>query len=770
MERQIADDCAVQLLQEEVDDLLGKVADDLGFDNIADLRKFISQQVDESRSVQIKRAEKYLSRKSGVDVESVNEPEQSADQIKVNGTSNGTVNHGSGDLTKFQLVNYSSDSDDNSCKSPVKGKQIAPTSSRKSHGISGVGKRGLGSVTIVDYSSDSESENEIPPSQMKRTSMIGKYRRSSVGVGLKKGSDVNKEIQQSDTSLQEPTPSLSPISYFLDDAMPKDESFLKKDSNNRRKSRRSVCLPRAVILSSDSDSDIDNGAEIAPDGKLTATLSPRNCRTSNSIEVKGDAAEFAPDSSDSEIEMPVRKAPTVKALRRAVQSSDESEDDNIDKDIDNDNIGDVPEVSSIKKSGTSLISSPNDKDKGVIPETDSEEDGTDQDSDEAFDKGEEEESSGSATESSDESKSEDSNHEEEDNFNDFMKTWRKSTQEVTDSDDSDSKSDRMDDFIVNDLDDSDDDADDSESEFRSKKEAAIFSHQNQLKSGRFNYPSIPGTPAKSTTPRFDNVKKTLNEKALGTPRSAVKDVLDKVQPSGKASFGTPAYKRLFLKQRDTVTRELFELYNKTVFNDKLPSDMRITYNKRMTKTAGFCYYTTCGPDKVKGSRIELSEKVVDCPERVRDTLIHELCHAASWVVNGTRDGHGPIWKRWANKANQIHPELPVVTRCHAYDIETKYKYKCNGCGHIYGRHSKSIDSSRHRCSQCGGTPELMNATPSHTPSRYNMFVKENFSAVKKANPGAPHRDIMKIISQKFHDFKISSSNNKENVTPSVTPL
>ena len=68
------------------------------------------------------------------------------------------------------------------------------------------------------------------------------------------------------------------------------------------------------------------------------------------------------------------------------------------------------------------------------------------------------------------------------------------------------------------------------------------------------------------------------------------------------------------------------------------------------------------------------------------------------------------------------------------------------------------------------TPELMNATPSHTPSRYNMFVKENFSAVKKANPGAPHRDIMKIISQKFHDFKISSSNDKENITPSVTPL
>ena len=66
--------------------------------------------------------------------------------------------------------------------------------------------------------------------------------------------------------------------------------------------------------------------------------------------------------------------------------------------------------------------------------------------------------------------------------------------------------------------------------------------------------------------------------ALGTPRSAVKDVLDKVQPSGKASFGTPAYKRLFLKQRDTVTRELFELYNKTVFNDKVHTLLKCLFD------------------------------------------------------------------------------------------------------------------------------------------------------------------------------------------------
>jgi hypothetical protein len=29
-----------------------------------------------------------------------------------------------------------------------------------------------------------------------------------------------------------------------------------------------------------------------------------------------------------------------------------------------------------------------------------------------------------------------------------------------------------------------------------------------------------------------------------------------------------------------------------------------------------------------------------------DTLLHEMAHAASWLLDGTRD-HGPSWRRWA---------------------------------------------------------------------------------------------------------------------------
>ena len=39
-------------------------------------------------------------------------------------------------------------------------------------------------------------------------------------------------------------------------------------------------------------------------------------------------------------------------------------------------------------------------------------------------------------------------------------------------------------------------------------------------------------------------------------------------------------------------------------------------------------------------------QVIDVPERLRDTLIHEMCHAAAWIISGYKDGHGRLWKAW----------------------------------------------------------------------------------------------------------------------------
>lgn len=34
-------------------------------------------------------------------------------------------------------------------------------------------------------------------------------------------------------------------------------------------------------------------------------------------------------------------------------------------------------------------------------------------------------------------------------------------------------------------------------------------------------------------------------------------------------------------------------------------------------------------------------------DRIKETLIHELCHAATWIVDGVRKaGHGKVWRAW----------------------------------------------------------------------------------------------------------------------------
>ncbi|XP_067120654.1 germ cell nuclear acidic protein-like isoform X5 [Centruroides vittatus] len=210
----------------------------------------------------------------------------------------------------------------------------------------------------------------------------------------------------------------------------------------------------------------------------------------------------------------------------------------------------------------------------------------------------------------------------------------------------------------------------------------------------------------------------------------------------------------FKKTKDDLIKVLYKKYNDAVFSNKLPDDLSITWNTRMTKTAGFCYYHQIA--RTRYAKIELSTKVLNSADRVRDTLIHELCHAACWIMYGYRDGHGTIWNYLAKKANKLLPELPEITRCHYYDIMTKYVYKCTGCGGCIGRHSKSLDVKRKLCGRCGRTFELMtNRGSGYTVSTskpvtgFARFVKENYGIVKEAHQGIKHAEIMKKLSIQF---------------------
>ncbi|XP_035016496.1 germ cell nuclear acidic protein [Hippoglossus stenolepis] len=210
-----------------------------------------------------------------------------------------------------------------------------------------------------------------------------------------------------------------------------------------------------------------------------------------------------------------------------------------------------------------------------------------------------------------------------------------------------------------------------------------------------------------------------------------------------------SYGRGFKQSKEELTRKLYHLYNTTVFDSKLPVDMSVTWNKKLRKTAGYCI---TGQERGGGgryARIDLSEKVCDSADRLRDTLIHEMCHAATWLINGVRDGHGSYWKLYARKSTLAHPELPMVTRCHSYDIKYKFQYQCTRCKNTIGRHSKSLDTQRFACALCTGNLVLLTPLKTRAPAPFANFVKENYGTVRQELTGQSHAEVMRKLSADF---------------------
>uniref|UniRef100_A0A8C1RDN0 Germ cell nuclear acidic peptidase n=1 Tax=Cyprinus carpio TaxID=7962 RepID=A0A8C1RDN0_CYPCA len=210
-----------------------------------------------------------------------------------------------------------------------------------------------------------------------------------------------------------------------------------------------------------------------------------------------------------------------------------------------------------------------------------------------------------------------------------------------------------------------------------------------------------------------------------------------------------SYCRGFKQNKEELTNKLYQLYNTSVFDSKLPADMSVTWNKKMRKTAGYCI---SGQERGTGkryARIELSVKVCDSADRLRDTLVHEMCHAATWLINNVRDGHGPFWRLYAGKAMLAHPELPMVSRCHSYDINYKFQYQCNRCKNTIGRHSKSLDTTKFVCALCTGQLVLLTPSKPRAPTPFATFVKENYSSARQELAGQSHAEVMRKLSADF---------------------
>eukprot|EP00466_Bigelowiella_natans_P004204 jgi/Bigna1/57311/fgenesh1_pm.9_\ len=220
-------------------------------------------------------------------------------------------------------------------------------------------------------------------------------------------------------------------------------------------------------------------------------------------------------------------------------------------------------------------------------------------------------------------------------------------------------------------------------------------------------------------------------------------------------------KRLTKRNREQLTSHYFSHFNSKIFQEELPN-IPITWNNRLNTTGGCTRFTKNRVTKKHEAQIELATKVIDTEERLRQTLCHEMCHAACWIISKVaKPPHGRQFKAWGRVASKICPGI-VVNTCHNYQINYRFRWKCENpsCGNEFGRHSDSLDVTKKVCGRCRGSLIKIgrfnkDGTPykPKKPNKFALFVKENINKVRRQNPGTPHRDIMKLVAAKYRESK-----------------
>ena len=156
-------------------------------------------------------------------------------------------------------------------------------------------------------------------------------------------------------------------------------------------------------------------------------------------------------------------------------------------------------------------------------------------------------------------------------------------------------------------------------------------------------------------------------------------------------------------------KTMFAELNTLHFDNKIPSDLPVVWNNRMTTTAGYCRYKRVGWDMVP-TKIDLSDKLFRTmdydEEKIRRTLIHEMVHA---YLAETRNITGHGWE-FQSIMDKITGEYKNH-RTHNYDVskierkqEKKILCRCDWCGYEYKkvRMPKHAAYATYTHRNCGG--------------------------------------------------------------------
>ncbi|GAA5913372.1 uncharacterized protein JCM6883_003056 [Sporobolomyces salmoneus] len=313
------------------------------------------------------------------------------------------------------------------------------------------------------------------------------------------------------------------------------------------------------------------------------------------------------------------------------------------------------------------------------------------------------------------------------------------------------------------------------------------------------------TSASSKTPNIGKSRSSSPSKVPRTPSTT------KSKPKPAPTTTSSSTRPLSATDRTQLPLSLIRQIDRQVFRKKwsedhrglkcldqegeyngmgLPEGLEVVWNARLRNTAGRARWKkvkSTSPSKAGSTTIvvrhectiELSTKVIDTELKLRNTLAHELCHIAAWVLSGeVKPPHGGAFKLWANRIMKVFPDLEITTT-HSYSIVYKFRWRCSSvtCGKIFGRHSNSINVSTHGC-PCGSklvridrdgnekriAPTVvmeenergeMIETPVK-PKKKNgwlEFVATQSPVVRKERPEIPQSEVLKLVAERWKRVK-----------------
>ncbi|GAD94829.1 predicted protein [Paecilomyces variotii No. 5] len=237
----------------------------------------------------------------------------------------------------------------------------------------------------------------------------------------------------------------------------------------------------------------------------------------------------------------------------------------------------------------------------------------------------------------------------------------------------------------------------------------------------------------------------------GTPKSPSKTALKKAEAEQRKAV--LQRKKDFDNKKASLAEDFFKALDDTVTGGEIQrlaeetGGVKIVWSKTLQTTAGRANWKR---EKFSGAAseeehktkhhasIELAERVIDSEDRLLNTLAHEYCHLANFMISNIRNNpHGASFKEWGHKCTTLLKDHPVyggkveVTTKHSYKINYKYVWMCADCGQDYGRHSKSIDPSKSRCGHCKGVLQQIKPKPRNVTKKKTAETNESVDEVVK---------------------------------------